>query len=119
MAAVHERADRVEVATRHRTRDRDAYLLSAVHQLPVRFVVSCVEHDTAVQLEVRGFGRRLSAFQVFRGCDDITNAPAERSSDHAGILQLSEADRDVNVFRDQVVEEIRDEEVDADPWMVL
>src|SRR5207253_10816893 len=72
-------------------------------------------HDAVVQLEVRRLDRKLSAFQVFGGCHDIANALAYAGGDHTRVLQLSEADRDVNIFRNQIEEEIRDEEVDPDP----
>src|SRR6267142_5724279 len=93
----------------------DACLLSAIDQLPVGLVVPGVEHHTVVQLEVRGLDRTLSAFHVFRGCHDIANALTYAGSDHARVLQLSEADREINIFRNQTEEEIRDEEVDPDP----
>src|SRR4030088_2010897 len=93
----------------------DASLFSAVDQIPVGLVVPGVEHHAVVQLEARRFDRKLSAFQVFGGCHDIANALAYAGGDHARVLQLSEADRDVNIFRNQIEEEIRDEEVDLDP----
>jgi hypothetical protein len=68
-----------------------------------------------VQLEVRGLNRKLPAFQVFGGCHDIANALAYAGGNDAPVLQRSEADRDVNIFRNQIEEEIRDEEVDPDP----
>src|SRR6202043_2155875 len=93
----------------------DAGLFSTVDQLPVGLVVPGVEHHTVVQLEVRRLDRKLSAFQVFGGCHDIANALAYAGGDHARVLQFSEADRDVNIFRNQIEEEVRDEEVDPDP----
>src|SRR6202011_2974984 len=74
---------------------------------------------TAVQLEVRRLDRKVSAFQVFGGCHDVANALSYAGGDHARILQLSEADRDVNIFRNQIEEEIRDEQVDPDPRLSL
>src|SRR5882762_3428715 len=117
MTPVHEGTDRIEVVTRYRPRDMDARLFSTVDQVPVGLVVPGVEHHTVVQLEVRRLDRKLSAFQVFGGSHDIANALAYTGGDHARVLQLSEADRDVNIFRNQIEEEIRDEEVDADPWL--
>ncbi len=70
-----------------------------------------------MQLEVRRLDRKLSAFQVLRGCHDIANALTDAGGDHARVLQLPEADRDVNVFRNQIEEEIRDEQIDPDPRM--
>src|ERR1700757_1580314 len=92
----------------------DACFSSPVDQVPVGLVVPGVEHHAVVQLEVRRFDRKLSAFQVFGGCHDIANALAYAGGDHARVLQLSEADRDVNIFRNQIEEEIRDEEVNPD-----
>src|SRR4030088_1379274 len=89
----------------------DACLFSTVDQGPVGLVVPGVEHHTVVPLEVRRLDRKLSAFQVFRGCHDIASALTDAGGDDARVLQLSEADRDVNVFRNQIEEEIRDEEV--------
>src|SRR6059058_1615384 len=83
----------------------------------VGLVVPGVEHHTVVQLEVRRHDRKLSALQVFGGCHDIANALTYAGGDHARVLQLSEADRDVNIFRNQIEEEIRDEEVDPDPGL--
>src|SRR6202011_2222020 len=93
----------------------DACLLSAIDQVPVGLVVPGVEHHTVVQLQVRRLDRKLSAFQVFRGCHDIANALTYAGGDHARVLQLSEADRDVNILGNQIEKEIRDEEVDPDP----
>src|ERR1700693_4106980 len=93
----------------------DACLFSTVDQIPVGLVVPGVEHHTVVQLEVRRLDRKLSAFQVFRSCHDIANALTYAGGDHARVLQLSEADRNVNVFRNQIEEKIRDKEVDPDP----
>src|SRR6266852_7255595 len=93
----------------------DACLFPTVDHVPVGLVVPGVEHYAVVQLEVRRLERKLSAFQVFGGCHDIANALTYAGGDHARVLQLSEADRDVNVFRNQIEEEIRDEEVDPDP----
>src|SRR5882757_10474092 len=115
MTPVHEGTDRIEVVTRYRPRDMDARLFSTVDQVPVGLVVPGVEHHTVVQLEVRRLDRKLSAFQVFRGCHDIASALTDAGGDHARVLQLSEADRDVNVFRNQIEEEISEEEVDPDP----
>src|ERR1700693_528497 len=92
----------------------DACLFSTVDQIPVGLVVPGVEHHTVVQLEVRRLDRKLSAFQVFRGCHDIANALTYTGGDHARVLQLSETDRDVNIFRNQIEEDIRNEEVDPD-----
>src|SRR5580700_2440936 len=93
----------------------DACLFSSVDQIPVSLVVPGVEHHAVVQLEVRRLDRKLSAFQVFGGCHDIANALTYAGGDYARVLQLSEADRDVNIFRHQIEEEIRNEEVDPDP----
>src|SRR5580692_12113640 len=93
----------------------DTCLFSTVDQVPVGLVVPGVEHHTIVQLEVGRLDRKLSAFQVFGGRHDIANALAYAGGDHARVLQLSEADRDVNIFRNQIEAEIRDEEVDPDP----
>src|SRR5580704_14223145 len=93
----------------------DAGLFSTVDQVPVGLVVPGIEHHTVVQLEVRRLDRKLSAFQVFGGCHDIANALTYAGGDHARVLQLSEADRDVNIFRNQIEEEIRNEEVDSNP----
>src|SRR3984893_11635304 len=93
----------------------DACLFSTVDQVPVGLVVPGVEHYTVVQPEIRRLDRKLSAFQVFGGCHDIANALTDAGGDHARVLQLAEADRDVNIFRNQIEEEIRDEEVDPDP----
>src|SRR3981189_951386 len=93
----------------------DAWLFSTVDQVPVGLVVPGVEHHTVVQLEVRRLDRKLSAFQIFRCGYNIANALTYAGGDHARVLQLSEADRDVNIFRNQIEEEIRDEEVDLDP----
>src|SRR5882757_9480377 len=117
MTPVYEGTDRIEVVTRYRPRDMDARLFSTVDQVPVGLVVPGVEHHTFVQLEVRRLDRKLSAFQVFRGCHDIANALTDASGDHARVIQLSEADRDVNVFRNQIEEQIRDEQIDPDPRM--
>ena len=115
MAPVHEGADRIEVATRYRPRDMDACLFSTVDQVPVSLVVPGVEDHTIVQLEVCRLDGSLSAFQVFSGRHDIANAFSQASGDRARVLQLSEADRYVEVFRDQIEEEIRDEKFDPDP----
>src|ERR1700719_3748074 len=93
----------------------DVCLFSTVDQVPVGLVVPGVEHYTVVQPEIRRLDRKVSAFQVFGGCHDIANALTYAGGDHARVLQLSEADRDVNIFRNQIEEEIRDEEVDPDP----
>src|SRR5882762_5764508 len=95
----------------------DACFFSTVDQVPVGLVVPGVEHHTVVQLQVRRLDRKLSAFQVFRGCHDIANALTYAGGDHARVLQLSEADRDVKVLGNQIEEEIRDEEIDPDPRM--
>ena len=115
MAPVHEGANRVEVATRYRPRDVDARLSSAVNQVPVGLIVFGVEHHTVVQLEVRRLDRRLAAFQVFGGRHDIANTLTDAGGDDARVPQLSEADRDINILRNQVEEEIRDEEINPDP----
>src|ERR1017187_891208 len=93
----------------------DACFFSTVDQIPVGLAVPGIEHHTVVQLEVRRLDRRLSAFQVFGGCHDIANALTYAPGAHARVLQLSEADRNVNIFRNQVEELICDEEVDPDP----
>src|ERR1700678_2614940 len=95
----------------------DACFFSAVDQIPVSLVVPGVEHHTVVQLEVLRLDRKLSAFQVFGGSHDIANALTYAGGDYARVLQLSETDRDVNVFRYQIEEDIRDEEIDPDPRM--
>src|ERR1700678_2049353 len=93
----------------------DACLFSTVDQVPVSLVVPGVEDYTIVQLEVCRLDGSLSAFQVFSGRHDIANAFSQASGDRARVLQLSEADRYVEVFRDQIEEEIRDEKFDPDP----
>src|SRR5271168_3427747 len=97
----------------------DACLFSTADQIPVGLVVPGVEQHTVVQLEVLRLERKLSAFQVFRGCHDIPNALSDAGGDHARVLQLSEADRDVDVFGNQIEKEIRDEKVDPDPRLGL
>ena len=49
MAPVHERACRVDVATRDRTRHMDPYLSSPADQVPVALVVLGIEHYTVVR----------------------------------------------------------------------
>src|SRR6266852_6618848 len=93
----------------------DAGLFSTVDQLPIGLVIPGVEHHTVVQLEVRGLDWKLSAIQVLRGCNDIPNALTYAGGDHARVLQLSEAYRDVKIFRNQIEKEISNEEVDPDP----
>src|ERR1700733_1056601 len=93
----------------------DTCLFSPADQVPVGLVVPGVEHPTVVQLEVRRLDRKLSAFQVFGGCHDIANALSYASGDHARVLQLPKANRDVNIFCNQIEKEIRDEELDPDP----
>src|SRR6267378_3362382 len=115
MTPVHEGADRIEVVTRYRPRDMDACLFPTVDQVPVGLVVPGVEHHTVVQLEVRGLNWKLSALQIFGRGYNIANALTYPGGDHARVLQLSEADRDVNIFCNQIEEEISDEEVDPDP----
>ena len=88
---------------------------STVDQVPVSLVVPGVEHHTIVQFEVRRLERMRSAFQVFGCRNDIANALPYAGGDHARAVQLAEADRHVKVFRDQIEEQIRDEEVDPDP----
>src|SRR5476649_793588 len=95
----------------------DARLFPAVDQVPIGLVVPGVEHHAVVQLKVRGLDGKLSAFQVFRGCNDIADALTDGGGNHARILQLSETDRDIKVLGNQIEEEIRDEEIDADPRM--
>src|SRR6202162_1499976 len=95
----------------------DASLFSTVDEVPVGLIIPGVEHHAVVQLEVRRHDRKLSALQVFGGCHDIANALTYAGGDHARVLQLSETDRDVDIFRYQIEEEIRDEEVDPDPWL--
>src|SRR5437016_14234553 len=95
----------------------DACLFSTAEQVPVGLVIPGVEHHTVVQLEVRRLDRKLSAFQVSRGCHDIANALTDAGGDHARVLQLSEANRDVKVLGNQIEEQIRDEEIDPDPRM--
>src|ERR1700730_8530547 len=68
-----------------------------------------------MQLEVRRLERNLSALQVFGGCHDIANALTYARGDHARVLQRSEADRDINIFRNQIEEKSRDKEIDPDP----
>src|ERR1700720_824249 len=93
----------------------DARFFTTVDQVPPGLVIPGIEHHTVVQLEVRRLNRKLSAFQIF-GCGyNIANALTDPGGDHARVLQLSEADRDVNIFRNQIEEKIRDEEVDPDP----
>src|ERR1700704_1454806 len=92
----------------------DASLFSTVDQVPVGLIIPGVEHHAVVQLEVRRHDRKLSALQVFGGCHDIANALTNAGGDHARVLQLSEADRDVNIFRNQIEEEIRNGEIDPD-----
>src|SRR5258708_15485304 len=93
----------------------DARLFPTADQVPAGLVIPGIEHRTVVQLEVRRLKRKLSAFQIF-GCGyNIANALTDPGGDHARVLQLSEADRDVNIFRHQIEEEIRDKEVDPDP----
>src|SRR5258708_7544199 len=93
----------------------DARLYPTADQVPAGLVIPGIEHHTVVQLEVRRLDRKLSAFQVFGGSHDIANALAYPRGDHARVLQLSEADRDINIFRNQIEEEIRDEQIDPDP----
>src|SRR5437016_12968145 len=95
----------------------NACRFSTVDQVPVSLVVPGVEHHTVVQLEVRKLNRKLSSFQVFRGGHDVANALTDADGDHARVLQLSEADRDVNVLGNQIEEEIRDKEIDPDTRM--
>src|ERR1700722_11348052 len=97
----------------------DTCLFSTADQVPVGLIVPGVEHHTVVQLEVRRLDRKLSAFQVVGGCYDIANALVDAGGDHARVLQLSEANRDVDILRDQIEEEIRDEELDPDPRLSL
>ena len=92
----------------------DACLFSTVYEVPVGLVVPGVEHHTVVQLEVRRLNRKLSIFQIFGGGYNIANALTDPGGDHARVLQLSEADRYVKVLRNQIEEEIRDEEIDPD-----
>src|ERR1700722_10464782 len=114
MTTVDEGADRIEVAARYLPCDMDARLFSTADQLPVGLVVPGVEHHAIVQLEIRRFDGKLSAFYVSGGCHDIANAFSQTSGDRARVLQLSEADRYVKVFRDEIEEEIRDEKFDPD-----
>src|ERR1700733_6489094 len=102
MTPVHEGPDRIEDPTRYRSSDTDACLFSAVDEVPVGLVIPGIEHHTVVQLEVRGLERRLSAFEVFGGSHDIANALAYAGGNHARVLQLSEADRDVNILCNQI-----------------
>src|SRR5882724_13070744 len=97
----------------------DARLFSTVDQVPVGLVVPGVEHHTVVPLEIRRLDRKLSAFQVFGGCHDIANALTDAGGDDARVLQLSDTDRDVEVLRNQIEEEIRHEEIDPDSRMSL
>jgi hypothetical protein len=82
----------------------DACFLSTVDQIPVGLAVPGVEHHTVVQLEVRRLDRKLSAFQVIGGCNEIANALTYALGDYARVFQLSEADRDVNTVRNQIEE---------------
>ncbi len=115
MTPVYESTDRIEVVTRYRPRDMNVRLFSTVNQIPVSLVISGVEHHAIVQFELCGFDRRFSAFQVSGGCHHIADAFAYSSGDHARIVQLSEADPKVNIFRDQIEELIRDEKIDPNP----
>src|SRR5260221_7741356 len=93
----------------------DARLFPTADQVPAGLVIPGIEHHTVVHFEVRRLNRKLSAFQIF-GCGyNIANALTDPGGDHARVLQLSEADRNINIFRNQIEEEIRDEEVDPDP----
>src|SRR5580698_8570856 len=119
MAAVHEGAHGIEVVTSYRPRDMNARLVSTVDQVPVGLVVPGVEHHTGMLLEVDRLNGKLPALQVFGGSHDVANALADAGGDHTGVLQLSEADRHVKVLRNQIEEQIRDEQVDADPRLSL
>src|SRR6202008_3774809 len=59
------------------------------------------------------------AFQVFGSGHDIKHGLAQTPGDDAGILQLSGADSDVEVFRDQIDEQVRDEKLDPDTRMIF
>src|SRR5882762_6743439 len=92
-----------------------ARLLSTVDQIPVCFVVVGVEHHAVVQVKICRLERLSSAFQVFGSSHDIADALSYASGDYARVLQLSEADPEVNVFANQVDELICDEKIDPNP----
>ena len=115
MTSVYEGTHGIEVPARYRPRNADPCPFFTIHKVPIGLIVPSVEHYTVVQLKIGRLDRELSAFQVLGSCHDIANARTDAGSHDARVLQLSEADRDVNILRDQVEEEIRDEEIDSDP----
>src|SRR6267154_2995591 len=115
MTPVYEGTDGIEVVTRYRPRDMDARLFPTADQVPAGLIIPGIEHHAVVQFEVRRLNGNLSAFQIF-GCGyNIANALTDPGGDHARVLQLPEADRDINIFRNQIEENIGDEQVDPDP----
>src|SRR5258708_21184595 len=91
----------MEVVARYGPGDGDARLFPTADQVPAGLVIPGIEHHTVVHFEVRRLNRKLSAFQIF-GCGyNIANALTDPGGDHARVLQLSEADRDINIFRDR------------------
>src|SRR5262245_18553223 len=109
MTPVYERSNRVVIATRYWARDMDRDLSSPAHQVPVTLVVLAVEQHAVVRLQIGGLHWERSRSHVFRSGHDVKNVLAEAPGDDTGVSQLSDANRDVDIFRSQINEAVGDE----------
>src|SRR5262245_10232305 len=108
MTPVYERSNRVVIATRYWARHMDRDLPSPAHQVPVSLVVLAVEQHAVVRLQIGRLLWERSPSHVFRSGHDVKNGFAEAPGDDAGVSQLSNANRDVDVLRNQIEEAVRD-----------
>src|SRR6516225_8899429 len=119
MTPVYERSNRVVVVTRYWARDMDRDLSSPAHQVLVALVVLAIEQQAVVRLQIGGLLWERSRSHVFRSGYDVENGFTEAPGDDAGVSQLSDANRDVDIFRDQIKKTVRDEQVNSDTRMIF
>jgi hypothetical protein len=85
----------------------------------VMCVISAIEQHAVVGLQIGGLLWERSRSHVFRSGHDVKNGFAEAPGDDAGVSQLSDANRDVDIFRDQIKKTVRDEQVNSDTRMIF
>jgi hypothetical protein len=86
----------------------------AADQMPLRLVVTRLQEDALMLAQVLRPRWRKPTVQIFRRGDDIAHALSDVLGDQARIRQFAKADGDVDVFDDQIQEEVGDEQVDLD-----
>src|SRR4051794_25723698 len=114
VAPIGESAHRLEISCRHRPRDVELDGFLATDQMPFYLVVTRLQEDALVLVQVLGPRWRKPTVQIFRRGDDIAHALSHALGDQARILQFAEADGDVDIFGYQIQEQIGDEQVGLD-----